>query len=325
MGDILKWLAKVFPFIKNKLIDSTDEETKRYFGNDSSSIIENASSLLGDKVGNYLDSFLNKETQAGPTGVMLHQEERDDTAFQRQVADMQAAGLNPAMMFGGSPSPVVNTSAAAAPGAGISDLLQLAMLPLQMKSLQADIDKTKADTDNTKAQTKGFELSNAWIDREKQAKIDSQRSGIELNDSRISEINQGISESKVRIDKLISETNEVEERTRLEVSQRLLNQANAKRIEELLPFEKLLLDAKTTAEVASAEQAFANAAYQNGLISNGIIEFTAQKLQAEGVVAEVKAQLADDKYHTNEDTVVDKVCRTIIAGLRRTVMLVSGK
>lgn len=95
---------------------------------------------------------------------MYNQElEADNTAFQRQVADMQSAGVNPALMYGGAgssgaPAPSAPAGSAASGSASapmnLSDLLQLGLIDAQRS-------KIAAETSKIKAETKGQEIDNA--------------------------------------------------------------------------------------------------------------------------------------------------------------------
>lgn len=70
------------------------------------------------------------------------EEYMSNTSYQRQVKDMQAAGVNPAMAMNGSsgastPSGSAATSVAPQSGINFSDLMQLVMLPMQKKLMKA--------------------------------------------------------------------------------------------------------------------------------------------------------------------------------------------
>lgn len=53
-----------------------------------------------DKIGRGIGNFINKAT--GATAKMEWEKQMSDTAHQREVADLQAAGLNPVLSAGGS-------------------------------------------------------------------------------------------------------------------------------------------------------------------------------------------------------------------------------
>lgn len=70
------------------------------------------------------------------------EEYMSNTSYQRQVKDMQAAGVNPAMAMNGSsgastPSGSAASSVAPQSGINFSDLMQLVMLPMQKKLMKA--------------------------------------------------------------------------------------------------------------------------------------------------------------------------------------------
>lgn len=335
MGEFLKWFLRLSPFgivhnnykhlwnlfNPNDKKDTIFSDLKKIF-NGTYQKSDSISDALSGVFGNEGTSLINKYTDAGPTGRDMWIAGREDMTHQRNVQDMLNAGLNPALMYGSSSAPSINTSSAGG-AAGISDFLQLALLPLQVKAMKADIAKTRADTDKTREDTKGQQLSNEWYSRLKEVEIASKRSVIELNSSREREIEQNINESQSRITRNIAETHELEQRTILEVSQMALNQANARRIVELLPYEKLYSEASASSERAAAAAAYASAAYQNGLITHGMIEFVCKKEGAIAEVAAVEAALASPSYDSAEDSTFTKIMRNLVSGVGNAIRLVS--
>lgn len=102
------------------------------------------------------NSLLNKVTGSALTGAEQQanefnadeaQKQRDweeymsSTAYQRQVKDMQAAGINPAMAMNANgastPSGVSASSVSPQSGMSFSDLMQLILLPMQQKLMKS--------------------------------------------------------------------------------------------------------------------------------------------------------------------------------------------
>lgn len=108
-----------------------------------------------------LSSIINRVTQDNLTGAENAQnafnaeeaqknrdwqESMSNTAYQRATADMQAAGLNPALMYGNGSSGASTPSGSTASGQlgsapiGLSDLMALASFKKKLKEMDADIE-----------------------------------------------------------------------------------------------------------------------------------------------------------------------------------------
>ncbi|WNK12613.1 MAG: DNA pilot protein [Microvirus sp.] len=110
--------------------------------------------LLGGIAGGLLDTFgqvqARRDSKAMAYQQMNFQADMSNTSYQRAVADMKAAGLNPMLAYsqGGASTPS-GASAAPAPveyGKALSSAMQFRMI-------DSGIEKTVAETDRNKAET----------------------------------------------------------------------------------------------------------------------------------------------------------------------------
>ena len=350
MGEFLKWIGRFLGGPISLIGDNLKFLSNSVFGTDfsnryndiynifngsyvpedsnigSSADIQN-SGVLSD-VQNLLHSVAGRYAGTELTGAEREQNAwtamREDTRYQNAVADMQAAGLNPALMYGGASTPAVNSSAGGIAGSGsLSDLLAFAMLPLQMKAMQADIDKTEADTKNTQANTANIEKRTEWIDALSQAEVESKTAGAELDRNKIREIDANISRAEAEVVHLIEQAKTEEEKRELMLTQEVINRASAQRIQELLPFEKLLMSAQTDSERAEAEYKLAMTAFQNRLINSDYIDNVIKSMGADTTVKEVEAWLLSDQYGRENESTLEKIGHTLVSGLNMAVKIIS--
>lgn len=242
------------------------------------------------------NSVLNKYTGAHQTGAEVEanefnaaeaQKDRDwqeymsNTETQRRMDDYRAAGINPMMAAAGAgastPSGAQAQSVSPTAGGSLSDLFQLALLPSQMKVMDA--------------QAKNLEASAG----EKETKS-------AFNEAKIDEIKQNIRESQQRIDKMIAEEQKIYSDIDLNAVKELdlysqinLNDVTADNMQALRDSQIDLNKARSEEARASAGLAFMNMLYQKGLIDAGMCEKVAAKVAAETRLADSQGKALDEQ------------------------------
>lgn len=240
---------------------------------------------LGNSLG--LDSALAKFTGTSLTGAEQQanafnaqeaekqrawEEQMSNTSYQRGVADMQAAGLNPALMYGGSsqgastPSGTSASSVSPGSGANIADLIAT------MVSLPAQIQLLKSQSKQASAQANKTEAEIPWVDRLNQADVESKQALAELNKERINEIKALVKEKEAACKKMAAEAKTEETKQLYNLSAAMLNNAQAAQIQALVPYQQLLMSAQADNQRADAALKLVQKAYQEKLFTDDYID-----------------------------------------------------
>lgn len=166
--------------------------------------VDSAFNWIADKASGLWDEFKNSNIYRKYTGSGLTDAEREanawtaqreDTANQRSVADMQAAGLNPYMMYGGSAG-ATSTSGSVSPGSASMPSILPAIL--QMLSLPTQLSAIRAQTERTRAEAEGIRIDNETRGSKNVLEIKNLQSALKNDRVRRALDRQGISESKAR-------------------------------------------------------------------------------------------------------------------------------
>lgn len=267
-----------------------------------SSVANMAVGLLGSKLQKTLvnNHMSGAEREAAEFNAQEAQKARDwnlqmdNTKYQRQVADMQSAGINPALAMNGGVSTQATsnvTANASTQQAPMMSVVDLATTAANLKNMQAQKDLIDAQARLANANAFSVETENKYKDRLELAIAIGQEESNNLTKAEIDEINQKINESKERIKLIIAQAKTEGERQNALKAQALVDEANAEQIKALTPVLVELKKAETNEAKARAAQAFAQAAYQQGLIDEGYVKALAEK---EGFNAKQAEQIALD-------------------------------
>lgn len=239
-------------------------------------------------------------------------QQMDSTKYQRTVADMQAAGVNPALaMQGGVTTQASSNATASAANVGPAqiDLSQVAQLAMQSQALKIQDKLANAEV----------RLKNADADlKEKDAKVRDDYNNLmmegmkisnNLNESQIDQIRANIGKIGEEVELLKKQAATEEERKLLTMAETSLRKAMERKTDQeiknmvaLLPFQQALMSAQTESAKASAAAQLVHAAYEQGLIDYGYIAELVQSVNSDRTLkdSEKKSKDIENALKTGE-------------------------
>lgn len=258
-------------------------------------------SLTGNLLsGNTANSLVNKVTGAGLTGAEQEanqftaeqaqinrdwQEQMDSTKYQRTVADMMAAGINPALAMsnGVGSAPSGSSGSSVAPGAGISlsDLFQFALLNPQRELIKAQASQAR---DLGAAAVKNAESN------ERNATVNERNASVNelLADNTIRLGDSTIQLNNTTMDKLVQDIKESESRVSLQGLEYLAKELNYKFDSEMYDTNRSLLIQQLVYRTVEMSEMRSVIALNNALQKNASTQ--GEILSADAVGAKLSAE-----------------------------------
>lgn len=236
------------------------------------------------------------------------QQQMADTSYQRAVADMQQAGLNPALLYGsganGAVTPAGASASSVSPSSGtsLSDILQLLSFKKDLEVKDADkaeksagafksLEEGKDIAKNADVRAQKLTIEQERLELEKQARVDAHN----MTDKQIEFIDSQRSEIAERI-KTYAYENELRiSQSQLAYQQSLLAHASAYQIYQMIPYQQALMSSQTSEASAQSALLLLEKGYKQRLFTDDYVDALIDKAIAEADSSEAQAGLAEMK------------------------------
>lgn len=296
-------------FLSNFFSRDTDIYYRLRYGSNptsSSSPDPDLWDMVGSLANKWTGSALTgAENQANAFAAQQAQIQRDfeermsNTQYQRGVADMRAAGLNPALMMGGASGASTPTGAAAQStqpgqgGLGLGEILQLMMFKSQKNVLDSQANANNANATAALANARNTDVQTSYLGDFLQLRNEGQGLSNSLTKSQVANVDADTKLMRQNLEKAKQETKNEVLRSGLIIAETALHNANAHQIMYLLPFQRDLMLAQGEQACATAQLNWMHAAHEEGLLDLGIVEQEVKKICADARLSVTNADLSE--------------------------------